>query len=299
MEPAKVIHCENQLGECPVWDQRTDCLLWTDILCSSLFQWHMASDTLRRFPTPYRLCSFGLSQNPNVLIAAFAQGFAWYNYQSQALRWISLPDGVAPDSGRRLNDGRVSPDGDFWCGAMVEQSPPADRASASLYQLGADERVTPLRDGLDISNGICFSPDEKTAYYADSSEGVIYQQHAPGDPVNAASPRLFYRAKTGASPDGAVCDRNGSYWSAMWGASEVVTIDALGRVQQRLPMPVSQPSCVAFGGPTFSTLFVSSARTGLTETQLAKEPLAGNLFVYEIDGKGLPEPVFGRSEPAI
>ncbi len=299
MQPSRVIDCKNKLGECPVWDYRIDRLLWTDILSCQLFCWDPASGALERFDTPFGLCSFGLTCDPGVLIAAFEQGFAWYNFRSQAIDWITRPHAVAAGSGRRLNDGRVSPAGEFWCGSMVTDATLAGPASGAVYRLGADEALSIVVSGLEISNGICFSNDEKIIYYADSGEGVIYRIKPAATVPSGMQPQPWYRARGGVAPDGAVTDQAGRYWSAMWGGAEVVALNSDGIACERIAMPVSQPSCVAFGGPGFSTLFVTSARQGLTEKQLAREPLAGNLFVYDIDGKGLPEPVFGRSKPAI
>jgi sugar lactone lactonase YvrE len=44
---------------------------------------------------------------------------------------------------------------------------------------------------------------------------------------------------------------------------------------------------VAFGGPDFATLFVSSATSELSDAQRAAEPHAGALFMVETDARGL------------
>jgi D-xylonolactonase len=53
---------------------------------------------------------------------------------------------------------------------------------------------------------------------------------------------------------------------------------------QRFKLPVSNATSVAFGGDGLSRLFVTTARQGLSEAQLALEPLAG--AVFEIEGHG-------------
>ena len=58
-------------------------------------------------------------------------------------------------------------------------------------------------------------------------------------------------------------------------------------------MPVQQPTCCAFGGEGRRTLFVTSAREGLTEAELARQPLAGALFALEPGAAGLDIPPFG------
>jgi sugar lactone lactonase YvrE len=44
---------------------------------------------------------------------------------------------------------------------------------------------------------------------------------------------------------------------------------------------VSQVTSCVFGGQNLQDLYITSAKAGLSETQLAKEPLAGGLFVLK------------------
>jgi sugar lactone lactonase YvrE len=87
-------------------------------------------------------------------------------------------------------------------------------------------------------------------------------------------------------------DEHGCVWSAQWGGSRVVRYTPDGKIDQILEVPVSQPTCVAFGGPDRDLLFVSSARDELSAAQLAQQPHAGDVLVYRIGFKGLPEPRF-------
>jgi sugar lactone lactonase YvrE len=52
----------------------------------------------------------------------------------------------------------------------------------------------------------------------------------------------------------------------------------------RVLLPATNVTNVCFAGRALDRLFVSSARVGLTEEQLAREPLAGSLF--EVTGHG-------------
>ena len=64
----------------------------------------------------------------------------------------------------------------------------------------------------------------------------------------------------------------------------------LEKLEGILELPVSQPTCVAFGGPNMDILFVTSATEGLTPEQKASEPLAGSVLIYQTGARGLPEP---------
>jgi len=47
-----------------------------------------------------------------------------------------------------------------------------------------------------------------------------------------------------------------------------------------------------FGGQGLRTLFITSMKNGLTDAQLAEQPLAGGIFAVDVGVAGLPEPTF-------
>src|SRR5262249_36493131 len=91
---------------------------------------------------------------------------------------------------------------------------------------------------------------------------------APGGPARAAAGNVV--------PDGLVVGSEGCLWVALWGGSEVRRYSPTGGLLATLPVPVSQPTCPAFGGPDLSDLYLTTAWQGLDEKQRAAEPLAGH-----------------------
>jgi sugar lactone lactonase YvrE len=55
-------------------------------------------------------------------------------------------------------------------------------------------------------------------------------------------------------------------------------------------MPVDQPSSCAFGDD--GTLYITTASAGLSEEQLAQQPLAGSVFAVSTSTRGVPVPPF-------
>ncbi|MCY7328146.1 MAG: SMP-30/gluconolactonase/LRE family protein, partial [Saprospiraceae bacterium] len=56
-----------------------------------------------------------------------------------------------------------------------------------------------------------------------------------------------------------------------------------------IKLPVSRVTSCTFGGEYLQDLFITSAREGLSESELEKQPLAGSLFVIRNCGfEGLP-----------
>ena len=70
-------------------------------------------------------------------------------------------------------------------------------------------------------------------------------------------------------------------WVGLWGGSAVHRYAPDGRLDTIVRVPASQVTSCAFGGPDGSTLFITTARVGLTEDALRLEPHAGGLFVVE------------------
>jgi sugar lactone lactonase YvrE len=93
-------------------------------------------------------------------------------------------------------------------------------------------------------------------------------------------------------PDGLVVDSEGCLWVAMWSGGEVRRYSPTGGLLATLPVPVSQPTCPAFGGPDLSDLYLTTAWQGLSEQQRAAEPLAGHLLRTRPGAAGLPAGVF-------
>lgn len=284
---AEFIHSvpvSNRLGEGIVWNEKRGSVWWTDIQNSALFEYVPELDTLEIRDTPHRVACFGFVEGKDSLIVAFDRGIAFYDPFSGAIEWLVGPDAL-PD-GLRFNDGKIDPGGRFWVGTMVED--PGVSEPASLYcfdpKAGLVEHVPDIR----ISNGLCWSPDAKVMYHADSPTGTIRAFRFDSESGTPSEPVTFAQTRRGVYPDGSTVDAGGGMWNAQWGGGQVLRYTTAGQVDLVVELPVTQPTCVSFGGATMDLLFVTSARQGLSEEQLAAEPAAGDLFVYRTGLKGLP-----------
>ncbi|WP_185686766.1 SMP-30/gluconolactonase/LRE family protein [Novosphingobium aerophilum] len=282
------IPCQCTLGEGPVWDDRLGRLWWTDIQQARLHYWDWDGGKSGWFDCPERLGSLGLSSQPDWLICAFASGFALFRPESAAVRWIVRPE--EDYRGIRFNDGRVDRLGNFWAGSMVEDESLANGAGGSLYRLTPKSELTRLLDGIGISNGIAWSPDGQWMWFADSTKGVV--QRFTYDPFlgSLSEPVDYAFSPEGSSPDGSDVDADGALWNAEWGGACLTRY--IGDQSQRVALPVTQPTCMAFAGPNLDHIFVTSAREGLDDDQLAAQPEAGNVLILKTSVAGLPAPKF-------
>jgi len=270
----------NILGEGVLWRASDATLWWTDIQDKKLFNLVWRSQELRTIETPERVGSFGFIEGrDDLLVVAFESGFAIFRPDDGHMHWLARPAELG--DGVRLNDGRVDPFGRFWAGAMIERDlHPGETPDAKLYML--DEKgVAQIRaGGVHIANGLCWSPAGDHVYFSDSMHNAIRIAPFYGDGAGSLAFNQFAKTTNG-SPDGAVTDHAGRYWSALWGGSRVVCFAPNGEEVFSLAVDAVQPTCPAFGGPDGNLMFVTSARDGLNKAELAASPNAGALFVYE------------------
>ncbi len=250
-------HVRNELGECPVWCEKTSSLYWTDIEGSELLSIRENSSVISRWPLPERLGSFALTDNTDILLMGLASRLGYYNLRSHLFTELAASPG-AP--GTRINDGRCDRAGNFVFGTMHEGSPV--QPIGKFHRLNASTLETETLDlpAVAIPNSICFSPDGRTMYYSDSLQGRIFCCDYP----SLSNQRLFAEIDADGAPDGSCIDAQGYLWNAEWGGSRVVRYSPAGEPDRILPSPGIQMTCPVLGGRALDTLYCTSARVGLS-----------------------------------
>jgi len=195
------------------------------------------------------------------------------------------PPGMA--AGVRFNDGACDPSGRFWAGTVARDRRPG---AGALYRLDPDGQITVVLDGVTESNGLGWSPDGGTFYFIDSGEPRPRIRAFPCDLAagTLGAPRdLVQPPPEQGIPDGLIVDAAGCVWVAFWGGHAVRRYSPAGELLAELPVPVSQPSCPALGGPDLADLYVTTAWEDMAPAQRAAEPLAGHLLRTRVDRAGL------------
>lgn len=286
MTPLHICEVRNQLGEGVIWDHRTGILRWTDIESSRLWQWDMATGQPSCVALPERLGSFALTEDPLVLLGAFESGFARFAPNSGTFELI------APVTQRsktlRMNDGRVDRAGHFWAGSMPEG---VESRLGSLWRYDGDGKASEHVTDVRIPNSLCWSRDGRTMYFADSPRCTIWAYDFDACLGPIGEPRVFAQTLPGIHPDGSCIDSEDHLWNAQWGAGQIVRYRPDGTIERRVSLPVSQPSCVAFGGYELNLLCVTTARVDLSSIELAQQSSAGALLVYQTDVTGVAEEI--------
>ena len=162
-----------------------------------------------------------------------------------------------------------------------------------LYCVEPSQKITQMDGEIILSNGLGWSPDDRTMYFTDFGRRVIYAYDFDADTGAVSKRRPFIEIPQDAGfPDGMTIDAEGCLWVAHWDGWRVTRYGPDGKPRQTIRMPVKRPTSCTFGGPDLSILYVTSARMGLTEAELAAAPLSGSVFAIRTDTVGLAEPKF-------
>lgn len=271
------------VGEGPVWDDRREVLWWIDVKEPRLFRYDPATGENRSLAMPERIGCVALRENGG-LIGALMSGFKWLDPDSGAISPIADPEPDRP--GNRFNDGKCDRRGRLFAGTMDNEEV---ECTGTLYRLDPDLSVHPMCTEVHLSNGLGWSPDDRTMYYTDSLRRVIWAFEYDIDSGTLHNRRVFATVDEDAGvPDGLCVDASGFVWSAHWGGWRLTRYAPDGRIDRVLEMPVPQPSCCAFGGADLATLYVTSACIGMDEVAFARAPDGGGLFALEVGVRGLP-----------
>jgi sugar lactone lactonase YvrE len=267
-----------QLGEGPLWHPELETLFWVDILANKLL--YKSAQGSGEWVFAQMPSAIGWVDADNLLVAAGLELLRLRLDTGQTLPIARLP---GDDQRYRSNDGRADPQGGFWISKMAKEAQDSDGVIYRYYEGELRELVS----GISIPNGICFSPDGKTGYYADTLRHSLYKLDLDAEGWPKAAPQLFISDEDESFlPDGAITDALGNLWVAIWGRSELCCYAPDGRLVETLHCPVKQPTCPATSAD--GAMYLTSAAVGLEPSG----PLDGQTFSLNA---GLPL----NYEPAV
>lgn len=270
------------LGESPCWDARSNQFSWVDVLRPTV----QVCDSEGNLLSELRLPS-------HVGAALPAAAGGWLVALTDRLAHLQ-PDGTLRDvvplephlPGNRANDAKCDPSGRAWVGTMSYEE---SQHEGSLYRLDTGPKVTLVLDGIGVSNGLAWSPDDRTMYFIDTVSEEVRTYPFDLATGRIGEPRtLVTVSRADGLPDGMCSDDEGYLWVALWGGGCVRRYAPDGRLDTVVEVPVSYTTSCCFGGPNLDHLFITSARRDLEDDRLREQPLAGSVWAVQPGVTGRP-----------
>eukprot|EP01127_Copromyxa_protea_P010717 TRINITY_DN2637_c0_g1_i2.p1 TRINITY_DN2637_c0_g1~~TRINITY_DN2637_c0_g1_i2.p1 ORF type:complete len:500 (-),score=89.21 TRINITY_DN2637_c0_g1_i2:48-1547(-) len=289
-----VSRCHCKLGEGPHWDDKRGILFFVDILDQKFFSYNPSTrlTQVHSSTLSYPSCIVPCKENNDEFLLTTQKGLAWFNVKEiNSEIWIERTK-FEDKAENRFNDGKVDLAGRLWAGTMAIDG---KRQDGSLYTIEPDGTFQTRRTNVGISNGLCWSPDQKVMYFIDSPLKKVvafdYDQ-ATGNITNERDVVVFPQDQEPV-PDGMTIDTEGMLWIAIWGGARVVRYDpSSGSELTSIPIPAQNVTSCCWGGAELDVLYVTSARC---DTDTKKYPAAGCLFAVRNTGaKGFPMNSFSR-----
>ncbi|MBM1105199.1 SMP-30/gluconolactonase/LRE family protein [Aurantibacter crassamenti] len=279
-----LLDTKSVLGEGPVWDFQKLLLYWVDIEGYKLHQYNPSTEKINHWVFKEMIGAAVPKKNGQLLLA-MEKGLASFDPGSKELTKHGVLENSNPNI--RFNDGKVGPKGNFWVGTMDKNCAPN---AGNFYHISQNFEVTKKIPNTSVSNGLAWSSDNKTLYYIDSPSFKFqtFDFNIENNTITNEKTVINVPEEFG-SPDGMSIDEEGMLWVAHWGGNCIRRWNPkTGEILLKIDVDAPHVTSCCFGGPDLKTLYITTARSGLSESQLKKFPLSGGLFTYQTKVKGTP-----------
>ncbi len=278
MELTVVADYQCVTGEGPIWHPDEERLYWVDIPQGRLFRYNPQDGSHEQVYAGEQIGGFTIQTDGSLLLfmAKGAVGI-W-----RAGQLTTLIESIPGEENSRFNDVIADPAGRVFCGTM-----PTPERGGNLYRLDTDGTIHHLLSDIGVSNGLGFTPDRQQLYYTITRDKKIYlfdYAEATGAITNQ---RVFVDAANApGGPDGMTVDAAGYVWSAHWDGSCLIRYTPEGIEERRVEFPTKKVSCVTFGGPDYTDMYVTTAGGN---NRAENGATAGALYHLNLGIKGVPE----------
>lgn len=283
-QPELILDAKATLGEGPSSDHEKKKLSWIDIVEKKIHLFDLVSGSNQTIELGQNVGA-AVPRKTGGFVLALRDGFYSIDQTTKQLTFIINPEANIPNN--QFNDGKCDVAGRSWAGTMASDE---EQGAGSLYCLNVDHSVSRMEENVTVSNGMTWSPDNKTMYYIDSPTFQIVAFDFNPETGSIQNKRVVVDVPLEmGSPDGMTSDMEGMIWVAHWGGSQITRWDpTTGELLKSIKIPAPIVTSCCFGGENMDELFVTTARISLSDETLQEYPHAGGLFKIQTEVKGVP-----------
>lgn len=277
-------------GENPLWDSAGQRLYWTDMTGRRFYSYDWKTRLSAIVKQEFEIC--GAAFNETGWVVVNSGGIWLWNGDGATQLIASEVDGQRCN----MNDCIADPKGRVFAGSWFYDPNRDDYPLGHLIRIDQDGSAKIVDEGIHLANGLGFSPDRGTLYFADSIARLIFAYDYSAETGEIRNRREFVCVpRESGLPDGLTVDTEGFIWCAHWFGGCVVRYDPDGKIERTLSVPAKQTSSIAFGGPDLTDLFITSAALSdsLPMAPLGYDPesgyIGGRLFHTNLGIQGREE----------
>lgn len=287
MKPEIIVNLNCIIGEGPVYDIGKNILYWIDLIGNKIHAYNLTDQCVTSMSLDQNVGSIAVRKQGG-LVAALQNGFYFVDVLHETIIKIGDPESDKPKN--RFNDGKCDIQGRFWAGTMCKDLDTGYgdyRPEGALYCLSPDLSYQCKLEGVILSNGLGWSPDNKTMYFIDSPRLTVTGYDYDSISGEIDNPRQVVKIpELMGIPDGMCVDEEGMLWVALWGGHAITRWNpSNGQLIDEIDLPALNVSSCSFGGKDLDELYITTARIG---TNTIKYPDAGGIFRIKPGVKGLP-----------
>lgn len=274
---------KSELGEGPMWHPTEAVLYWVDILQKKLHRFDPKLLEHQVFSFEKMPGAVVPTESANLLMLSFEDGVASFDTKTEELKYVIYYHKDQPNM--RANDGKCDAFGNFWVGTM---SKTCENKAGALYCLKPILAFDEMVSNVTISNGLCWTGDNKTMYFIDT---FAYQVKAFDMNENAflSNERMVIdgRQESLGYFDGMTIDTEGMLWIAHCTDSCIRRWNPnTGQALLKIDLPVPKVTSLTFGGENYHTLYITTAQEHMSAQEIKQFPLSGSIFYLETDYQG-------------
>ncbi len=166
---------QNLCGEAPLWDHREQCLFWVDQDNPGLFKYLPGENQVYTLDRSVQISGIALNRRGG-LVAGGRDGLFTWDEGNTCRTILDTHEGMP----LVFNDLIAGPGGRIYGGTLYwDESGMVKKGN--LYRVEPDGTVEVEDEGMILSNGLAFSPDNRTLYFSDSGRRSIFSYDVDPD----------------------------------------------------------------------------------------------------------------------